>query len=1524
MPRRGLTEDQKERVGSYFARNYREGELVSIPERGDLSWKDWMEVRLKEIGFYDENGIRRKSTGMAPPRIFLRKDANKEEEEGLGKGKSKFDGGSLTGNHYEFKVWLQHKIEESRIGSGSLRILASESADSEFQEYDKTFNLLTKAIETLFNREILKVHDDSKVPYEVKKLDLISEVNAGIEGRGKTEVQDICKATVRSLISTSHTRLPATEEIFDLRDKTDPDDFIKWAKDKLEEVNKEVSENDLDEDLERVFTRDYQFPRGDPANNNYAERFERRIYNKYRFRGSGFKEQQKNYREYRERKLIKQRLCEENIDPEDDWNWVEITCPAIVIVPDLARRIEDVLSKSIKRLAKARESPKGKEVLGNLPKKDRKVVDEILENGIRPKSYSLEKTAAEAATHFSRKLAYNVITMLQNDGWLTTRSMEESEIIKQLYEGDGDRYDRYSHEYEHKNWPNVYRFEEKFLELFDEHKDRDSGKMTYAHFSRKSEHKSKMENAIFRYLRTSRSRWMYCLPVEHVAGTSNIEDLTARMEKEIEKIDSGAILIDIGEDLVGEAERKDSWRIEGGFIIRERDGRRTEMYKDRDEFEGFKVDIGGVKTDSRRCRPDKATARALNTLQSVQWEINLDLLEKLFDIQFDEDEGATLEQLRDRGEVGQGRGVESLKKIRRYIHNITPKKELLSGGNNEQGFFDNESLEEMSVSTLDWVKKIVNHNANVFWHAWYCDFRGRLYPRCTGLSPVGGDLSKSLIRFKKWKSMGKYAGDKRGINWFMRHLHNLMQGLEGPWQNGPAEKGLSFEARQEWVEANQEALREMGRNPLSEENKKRLGLHEVKAGKEDLQRIATLIEFDRIMEEYGEGGDWSLVKSGLPINLDGSCNGYQHISTLLRNPDLAKSVNVIPSEQEGVIGDLYSIVANAAKETGEAKALSKMLEKEMPKRLADEAIERIFSRNVAKKPTMTRAYGSTRFDRALAGRNQQGSKERSLPQRRVFNDREKEERNNINMIAPNFENSWFEFHENPRRGERHFAKHVKKKKNNPELKKIINEHTKGKTRKEKRAFLNKFGIYGKTISKLKVGQSYDIVTREDSIKESAYWEWKDRSRRPGLEEALVAKGEKWAKDFKEEETFQLWAQGSGLRSALISNEELWRLFRYSKNSPRKCGSLWKMQQEITKRVSKAYKDGIDDATGKAYKIFEESMKEMLVRSQGEYPGVRWSTKSRIDADGDGFEVSNYYMKADTKGGRGGWPSHPGSCYSDMGSIPDWYSEDKKKKKLGNYSSDSFSRTRIKERIEKFIEESGVKKSDEFSDLWERGNDSDRYLALSWLELDSGIPGSEDFAKKCKALIGHISITIPQYVENQFDMINASCGNKGCKWKSDGTPIETFDKEKRKEIAKKFLDEIGKCALCGKENLEAEYRGGRIDFDAAKRGICPNFIHSLDACHMRTSINQFSSQVEDVGFFAVHDSFGTHACDVEVMRKTVVRAFWEMHQGRSLDYWLSILEGPDGKLKKKSDVGVVKDKNLKEFKDKWNKSRYLIS
>ena len=348
----GLTDRQKKRVGAYFARNYDQGKLVEIPEKDEDSWHEWMEKKLVEIGFYDEGKKRKKKTSEAPPRIFLRKDSLKEENKVLRTKKSKFNKASISDSHYEFKVWLQHKVEEARIGLGSLRILASEGADSEFDEYERSFKLLSDGIESLFNSEIMKVGVDSKAISEATRLNLMLSVLSEIEGRDSTEIREICEATVQSLISTSHTRLPENREIFDHRDRTD-NFFIQWAEKKLEEKDKAVKDVDVKEELERIFTRDHQFPKDDPENNNYANRFEKRIYNKNRVPGADFDQQRENYRNITKRRLTKQRLSEEGVEPEEDWNWVEITCPAIVIIPDLSRRINQILSRSIENLSRA-------------------------------------------------------------------------------------------------------------------------------------------------------------------------------------------------------------------------------------------------------------------------------------------------------------------------------------------------------------------------------------------------------------------------------------------------------------------------------------------------------------------------------------------------------------------------------------------------------------------------------------------------------------------------------------------------------------------------------------------------------------------------------------------------------------------------------------------------------------------------------------------------------------------------------------------------------------------------------------------------------------------------------------------------------------------------------------------------------------------------------------------------------------------------------------------------------------------
>jgi len=61
-----------------------------------------------------------------------------------------------------------------------------------------------------------------------------------------------------------------------------------------------------------------------------------------------------------------------------------------------------------------------------------------------------------------------------------------------------------------------------------------------------------------------------------------------------------------------------------------------------------------------------------------------------------------------------------------------------------------------------------------------------------------------------------------------------------------------------------------------------------------------------------------------------------------------------------------------------------------------------------------------------------------------------------------------------------------------------------------------------------------------------------------------------------------------------------------------------------------------------------------------------------------------------------------------------------------------------------------------------------------------------------------------------------------------------------------------------------------------RGIAPNYIHSLDACHMGMVINRM--QAEGItSMSAVHDSFGTHACDVPKMRDIIREEFVRLHE-----------------------------------------------
>jgi hypothetical protein len=73
------------------------------------------------------------------------------------------------------------------------------------------------------------------------------------------------------------------------------------------------------------------------------------------------------------------------------------------------------------------------------------------------------------------------------------------------------------------------------------------------------------------------------------------------------------------------------------------------------------------------------------------------------------------------------------------------------------------------------------------------------------------------------------------------------------------------------------------------------------------------------------------------------------------------------------------------------------------------------------------------------------------------------------------------------------------------------------------------------------------------------------------------------------------------------------------------------------------------------------------------------------------------------------------------------------------------------------------------------------------------------------------------------------------------------------------------------------RGTKPDVEKERRGIAPNFVHSIDAMHMRQSMFELSEHQGVIQLWSVHDAFGAHPNDIEKMREIVLEQFVKAHQ-----------------------------------------------
>lgn len=197
------------------------------------------------------------------------------------------------------------------------------------------------------------------------------------------------------------------------------------------------------------------------------------------------------------------------------------------------------------------------------------------------------------------------------------------------------------------------------------------------------------------------------------------------------------------------------------------------------------------------------------------------------------------------------------------------------------------------------------------------DFRGRMYPTPLFLNPQGPDYAKALLRFAEAKPLGT----QDSADWLAIHGANCY-GVDK----------VSYEDRLAWVRANVSQITQTAENPLD-------FLWWTKADS-PWQFLAFCFEW------YGYLNMGLEFASKIPVALDGSCNGLQHFSAMLRDPIGGAAVNLFPSDKPS---DIYQVVAD--------KVMASIKDDTSP--LGRIWYELEVTRKVTKRCVMTLPYGAT-------------------------------------------------------------------------------------------------------------------------------------------------------------------------------------------------------------------------------------------------------------------------------------------------------------------------------------------------------------------------------------------------------------------------------------------------------------------------------------------------------------------------------------------------------------------------------------
>ena len=218
----------------------------------------------------------------------------------------------------------------------------------------------------------------------------------------------------------------------------------------------------------------------------------------------------------------------------------------------------------------------------------------------------------------------------------------------------------------------------------------------------------------------------------------------------------------------------------------------------------------------------------------------------------------------------------------------------------------NSALAQKNYRTTEALYVANKYKKDTFWIPWSFDFRGRVYPIPTSLSPQGTDFDKSLIYFEEEGPVNE---------WWLAFQVATTYGLDK----------APMDERIDWVNKNHDFLSLVANDPEGT-------ISEWSSAEEPWCFIAAAIEYYQCVIK-------GIKKtSGLPCSVDATCSGLQHLSALALDRTAAEMVNVVPTDKPS---DGYLIVAEKAKE------------------ILPEHLHSLITRKVTKRTVMTTPYGVT-------------------------------------------------------------------------------------------------------------------------------------------------------------------------------------------------------------------------------------------------------------------------------------------------------------------------------------------------------------------------------------------------------------------------------------------------------------------------------------------------------------------------------------------------------------------------------------